>query len=63
MKRCNRLIVVVSKNFLESNHKKYITNYAQALGIGEFYNNGFNVLIYLYSIYRTRRAQNNSMFN
>ncbi|CAO1348269.1 unnamed protein product [Diamesa serratosioi] len=33
MKRCHRLIVVVSKNFLESNHKKYITNYAQALGI------------------------------
>lgn len=47
LKRCNRLIVVVSKNFLESNHKKYITNYAQALGIGKlhFDMKQFNVLI------------------
>lgn len=32
-KRCNRLIVIISKAFLESKMQIFITNYAQALGI------------------------------
>lgn len=32
-KRCNRLIIIVSKAFLESPMQLFITNYAQALGI------------------------------
>lgn len=32
--RCNRLIVIVSTNFLKSPANKFFLNYAQALGIG-----------------------------
>lgn len=32
-KRCNRLIVIISKAFLQSNMQIFLTNYAQALGI------------------------------
>lgn len=35
--RCNRLIVIVSSNFLKSPANKFFLNYAQALGIGMFH--------------------------
>lgn len=33
--RCNRLIVIISSNFLKSPANKFFLNYAQALGIGK----------------------------
>lgn len=34
--RCNRLIIIISPNFLKSPANKFFLNYAQALGIGKF---------------------------
>lgn len=33
--RCNRLIVVLSPNFIKSTANEFFLNYAQAIGIGK----------------------------
>jgi len=34
--RCNRLLIIVSPNFLKSSANKFFLNYTQALSIGKF---------------------------
>lgn len=36
--RCNRLVVIISASYLQSPVNKFVVDYAQAIGIGKFFN-------------------------